>query len=447
MADISLVNSIIGSGRGQLGIGPLMIAASLEEAGFSVEFKDYQNEDVKRKADPQVLAQYMKTSAPVLGISVICNALPSVLQAVDLLKEEHDITVIIGGPSASMNTERILELSQVDVAVIGEGERTIVDIMNTIEEGGSLCDVAGICYRENGRVIKTPQQERIKDLDSLPLPAYHHIDFNEYNREVNIITARGCPFHCTFCAKAIWRNLKTYRSIENVIEELLLIQDQIERINLVDDTFILEKDRVYEFCTALRKESVDKPWSCTGRINLMPDSLIETMRDGGCDTVFFGIESGSPAVLKEIKKDFTPEEARNDIMRAKQYFKKVYTSYMWGFPFESLEDFYDTLMFQMEDVRLGGIHPVMTLLTPFPSTTLYSEYKDKIRFTVDNTYNGSTLPPPERLQGYPQLMEFVTHNPDVFSSFYYYENEGFEEKCKIVDKIREEMQTQGEGLP
>ncbi|MGD2247011.1 MAG: radical SAM protein [Candidatus Methanofastidiosia archaeon] len=438
MTDITLVNSVIGTGSGQLGIGLLYIAASLEEAGFSTEFIDYQNEDISKKADPKNLAHFMESSAPVLGISVVCNALPSVIKAVDILKDTKDVTVIIGGPAASVATEKILECSQIDIAVIGEGEKTIIDIMEALRKGDSLESVAGICYRENGSIKTTPRQERISDLDSLPFPAYHHINFAEYRKEANMITARGCPFQCTFCVKSIWKSRKTHRSIENVIEELLSIEGDIDRFNLSDDTFILEKERVTQFCDALKKEGIDKGWSCTGRVGIMPDSLLETMHDAGCDTLFLGIESGSASVLKKIRKEFTPEEARKDLIRAKKYFEKIYTSYIWGFPFESLEDFYDTLMFQMEDTQVKGILPVMTLLTPFQSTALYTEYHDILKFTIDNTYNGSTLPPPERLQGYPELVELVKSDSEVFSSFYYYQNEGFKEKCKIIDKIREQ---------
>ncbi|MBU7013742.1 MAG: B12-binding domain-containing radical SAM protein [Theionarchaea archaeon] len=443
MTDITLVNAVIGASRGQLGIGLLYIVASLEEAGYSVEFTDYQNEDVKRKADPKVLAQFMKSSASVIGISVFCNALPSVIKAVNLLKERQDVTVILGGPAASVSTERILELSEVDIAVIGEGERAIVEIMEALDTGRSLDSVRGICYRDNGHVVTTPERERIADLDSVPFPAYHHIDFGEYRREANLITARGCPFRCTFCVKSIWKSRKTFRSIENVIEELLQIEGSIDRINLSDDTFVLERERVQEFCEHLKKEGIDKDWSCTGRVGMLPDSLMESMHRAGCDTMFLGIESGSSSILKKIKKDFTPEEARRDIARARQHFDRIYTSYMWGFPEESLDDFYDTMMFQMEDVQIPGVQPVMTLVTPFQSTTLYSEYSHTIKFMTDNTYNGSTLPPPERLRGYPELEDLVRKNPDVFSSFYYYENEGFEEKCTLVDKIREREKSEG----
>jgi anaerobic magnesium-protoporphyrin IX monomethyl ester cyclase len=443
MTDITLVNSVIGASRGQLGIGLLYIAATLEEAGFSVEFTDYQNEDVKRKADPEVLSQFMKSSSPVVGISVFCNALPSVMKAVSLLKKTQDVTVILGGPAASVNTERILELSEIDIAVIGEGEKTIVEVMEALQKGDSLSSVRGICYRDNGTIVTTPEQERITDLDSVPFPAYHHIDFGEYRKEANIITARGCPFRCTFCVKSIWKSRKTFRSVENVIEELLQIEDSIDRINLSDDTFILEKERVLDFCQQLKKEGIDINWSCTGRVGIMPDSLLESMHSAGCDTLFLGIESGSISILKKIKKEFTPEQARKDILRAKKYFDRVYTSYMWGFPEESLEDFYDTVMFQMDDVQIPGVQPVMTLVTPFQSTSLYSEYSHTLKFMVDNTYNGSTLPPPERLRGYPELEKLVRENPDVFSSFYYYENEGFEEKCNLIDKIREREKSEG----
>ena len=443
MTDISLVNAVIGKGGGQLGIGLLYIAASLEEAGFSTEFKDYQNEQVQRKADPKVLAQFMESSAPVVGISVVCNALPSVIKAVDILKEKKEVTVIIGGPAASIATEKILACSKIDAAVIGEGEIPIVALMEALDRQDSLESVNGICYRENGQIKTTLPQERIYDLDSLPFPAYHHIDFADYRKEANIITARGCPFQCTFCVKSIWQSRKTFRSIENIVEELLLIEGDIDRINFSDDTFILERERVAAFCEKIKKEGIDKGWACTGRVGIMPDSLLETMRDAGCDTLFLGIESGALSILKRIKKEFTPEQARKDIIRAKNYFERVYTSYIWGYPFESLEDFYDTLLFQMEDAQMSGVQSVMTLLTPFQSTSLYTEFNHTMKFTADNTYNGSTLPPPERLQGYPELLELVMNYPDVFSSFYYYENEGFEEKCKLVDRIREQSHKEG----
>lgn len=440
MTRVAIVNSTFGGACARVPVGPLLIVSALEAAGHTVDFYDYQLAPGDRKPDPEHFLQFLRrVDAQVVGINALCTSLPTTLAAIARLKQERpEVTVILGGPSATDLSLPILERFPVDVIVRGEGEETVVELLAALGARRSLEAVRGLAFRDGHAVRVTPDRARIRDLDRLPLPAYHHINLNDYGRRAILMTTRGCPYLCSFCsAHSVWRRQVTYRSASHVMAELRALRGQADRIEIWDDTFVLDPDRVYDMMDAMHAEGIDLPWTAGGRINLMTPELMADMARGGCAEIFYGIESGSDRVLERIHKQFDTDTARRVIDQSARYFERVNTSYIWGYPFESLEDFYDTVTFLVGDMKDPRVAPQMTLLTPLPASPLCQEYRCLLRFSPDIQMGASTLPG-DQIGSYPELAALVEANPELFSSFYYYDHPAMDAKRSIVQKLIEQ---------
>jgi len=437
MSDIAIVNATFGVVSVGIPVGPLSLVSVLEEAGYSVEFYDYQTDHRRRKpAVKQFLDYLTQVDSHIVGISVMCTTLPTVLGALRELKAiRPDQLVILGGPAATDAPDIILRHFPVDIIVRGEGEETIVELMRALDDEHDLANVRGISFRRNGRIIHTPSRPRITNLDRLPFVAYHRIDFADYERTAIVLTSRGCPYRCAFCsAHSVWQRRVTYRSAQHIAEEIRRIQSAIAQVQFWDDTFVLRPQRVFELLEEFEATGTALSWSCGGRIDLMTTELLERMSANGCEELYFGVESGSNRVLDRIRKGFSAEQAAQTIQMSTQYVPRVYTSYIWGFPFETMEDFYDTLLMLTNDMRHSGIIPMMTMLTPLAASPLRKEFAGQLRFSLDYQMGASTLPGDD-LANYPELVELIERYPDLFTSFYYIEHEEMEQKKALVKRL------------
>jgi anaerobic magnesium-protoporphyrin IX monomethyl ester cyclase len=437
MADISLINANVTPVH-QVPLGPLLITAVLKEAGYGVEFRDYQTFSADHKLSVETFLAFLRQSdSNIIGISVMCNSLPTVLGAVRRLKQDSpDKTIILGGPAATDLPRSIMRHFPVDAIVVGEGELTIVELLRALEFGEDLREVQGICYRRDGAIRMTPRRARIPNLDDLPFPAYEEIDFVDYGPAAGIIiTSRGCPFRCTFCsAHSVWQRSVSERSAANVAEEAVLLSRRVERLVFVDDTLVLDAKRVEDLLKALRAAGVDKPWRCNARIGLMSDNLLRLMAEHGCEEVFYGIESGSNQVLRAIKKGFTIEMARREVERTLRYIPKVTTSYVWGFPFETMDDFYETVWAIAQHAPLEGVRPQVGLLSPLPKSPIYREHRGSVRFSPELNPR-VMLPSPESLADYPDITGLIVDYPRLFSPFYYYDHPDLGRKSAVMARI------------
>jgi len=447
MPDISIVNGALidqspsnGRTHAAVPLGPLLIVSALEEAGFDVDFVDYQLYPVKRKPSVDTFYRFLCTlRSEIIGISLISANLPTTLGAIRRFKEEFPHkTIILGGPCATDTPTEIMMGFPADIIVRGEGERTVVELMRALENNGDLSDVLGITYRApDGVIHSNPSRPRVTRLDTSPNPAYHHIDWSAYGHMIPIMSARGCPYDCTFCSvHSIWERRVTQRSIEGIIREITAVKDEIHEICFVDDTFVLDKRRVYGIIEAMKAEGIHLPWRCNGRVNTAEKKLLKAMADSGCHMMLFGLESGSDKVLKRIRKRFTAKQALEMLELASRYIPRLDVSFIWGFPFETMEDFYLTLEALGEVSRLPNrtlIHG--HLLCAFPKSSIYQEYKHLIRFSRDFYPAQRAFLPTDRLSKYPELIEIVEGFPDICAAFYYFDHPELEQKSEMVNKI------------
>lgn len=439
MADITLVNlNMLFMRYGEeverelhVPLGSLYLTRALEDAGFAVDFRDYQTVTSLDPFDPAVFVEFLRDPAPVIGLSCMANLLPFAVLAMRALKEAYPGRMIVlgGVGSKAVEQELLARFPWIDVISRGEGERTGPELLRTLQSGGDLARVDGISFRRNGEVCHTPDRARIEDLDSIPFPAFHKVELRRY-AGYGMMTSRGCPYPCTFCSVAPVWNLKSYsRGPKNIVDEMEFLHREagVDLFLFQDEFFVSGKRQVMEFCRELTGRRLAVEWKAFGRVNLVDDEMMQAMADCGCLELRFGIESGSDRVLAEIKKGFTAAEVLDIVPRAIAKFPRVDAFYVWGFPFETMEDFHQSL-FQMVTLRMMGARILPSLLSLLPQTEVYREWSRKSAlefcpylfpefvFTGHEVYRGGRIELPAR---YSEYFDLILKNPDIFSGFFH----------------------------
>jgi anaerobic magnesium-protoporphyrin IX monomethyl ester cyclase len=417
--------------------GILYIAAVLKRSGYQIDFRDYCIRSYE-ELNPLSILSYLQDSANVIGISCMSDSLPFVVCALRELKaKQPEKTVILGGAGPSGVADKILErFPFIDIVVVGEGEQTIVEVMECLTKGdkSDLRLVRGIYYRHGEEVIGNPPRERISNLDQLPFPLYESIPIERYPL-INIVFSRGCPYLCTFCDVApIWKRKNYRRSVDSVIDELKFLRDTYGKTNFefTDETFVLRRDVTLDFCQRLRRDGIRVEWACTGRINLITKELLTEMASSGCKAIFYGIESGSDNVLDKIRKDFSIREALDVLHKTMDHMNAV-ASFIWGFPFESQEDLLRTML-SMIYVSQIGADVRLNRIVPFALTPLYKEYGDRLLWIEER--NSSSAADPFQAIGYQkEVCDLIKELPEVFPEFYWFSTDWLKEKVRLVESL------------
>ena len=357
-------------------LGPLYLTRALQDAGFEVDFRDYQMYEGQDPFSMESFLDFVRDPAPVVGLSCMANLLPFSILALKAVHERYpDRVLVLGGVGSRSVEDRILSrFPWIDIICRGEGERTGPELLGTLVNGGDLSVVRGISYRMNGHIQHNPARPRIRDLDRIPLPAFAKIDLSRY-AGYGMMTSRGCPYPCTFCSVApVWNHESYSRSAQSIVEEMQYLHKEagVDLYLFQDEFFMSSKSQVMEFCHKLQGSGLDVSWKAFGRVNLVDDEMMRAMADSGCVELRFGVESGSDRTLKRIKKGFTAAQVLEVIPRAIDIFPRVDTFYIWGFPFETMDDFNQSLM-QMVSFRMMGARILPSLLSLLPQTEIYRE--------------------------------------------------------------------------
>ena len=359
------------------------------------------------KDDNHVIWQEVKKtvrnfSPDIVGITVWTTFAASAFKVASLIKETNgDTPVIMGGPHITIRYEEVLKICpDVDFLVRGEGERTLLELVEFL---GRKTDVAsrikdlrnikGISFKLDGETVHTPEREFVNDLDSIPFPS-RDLLFNKtsYNSEDMglLMTSRGCPYGCTYCATSIWKRNTRFRSVDNVIEEIKFVMNRYgtTQFTFKDDSFTVNRKRVHKFCDRLIDENIKIKWDTNTRVHLVDEDLLIKMKEAGCNSIKVGIETGSERILKLMRKQISLEQCRE----AARLFRKVgihWTGYfMMGLPTETKEDAYQTLEFMKE---LKPDYASFCTYEPFPGTELFeiglSKGLTKPEQTLEDFYN------------------------------------------------------------
>jgi len=445
MADITLVNlNMLFMRYGEeierelhVPLGPLYLTRAMEDAGLEVDFRDYQTAPYDDPFDLGNFLEFLKDPAPIIGLSCMANLLPFTVHAMRHLKERYpDRVLVLGGVGSKAVEGKILErFPRVDIIARGEGELTGPELVRTLRAGGDLAGVAGISYRTaGGQVLHNPDRPRLRNLDAIPFPAFHKVDLKRY-AGYGMMTSRGCPYPCTFCSVAPVWNLESYsRSPANIVAEMVHLHRAagVDLFLFQDEFFVSGKRQVMEFCRELRATGLHLEWKAFGRVNLVDDEMMRAMADCGCLELRFGIESGSDRVLQRIRKGFTAAQSLRVVPQAVKIFPRVDAFFVWGFPFETLEDFNQSLL-QMVSFRMMGARILPSLLSLLPQTEIFKEYAGKAPlefcpylfpefvFTGHEICRGGDIELPEKYRAY---FDLILANPDIFSGFFHIDLEG-----------------------
>lgn len=355
-------------------LGLMYLAASLRRAGYSVRHIDHTF--MERR---EVLAEVERLQPRVIGVYCMITMQD---EAFSLARDLRGRALtVVGGPYPSGDPTPFLD--HFDLVAVGEGEETIVEIVERVDSG-RFEDVKGLVFKRDDEVVQTPTRTRGRDLSGLPLPDRSdlpHAQYQAYWRRhwgkatTPMMVTRGCPFRCDFCHKPVFGDLFSSRSPESAIEEMTQIAGLgYQHVWMSDDLFTLNYRRTMELCRAIEAAGLPLSWECLSRVSNVDHELFTQMRRAGCDRIFFGIESGDQGVLKQMNKGISPEQARQTVEACVRAGVRAAGFFMVGYLGETEESLLKTIRFSS---RLPLDYVSYTIAYPLPGTRFYARVKER----------------------------------------------------------------------
>lgn len=387
-------------------LGTLGVASAVMKAGHEVRFLNgafRSNSDILNE-----LKEYKPEFVGLYSTAFGWNRAQATV--IDVKKVLDNVHVTVGGPYPIALKEKCLEDSkEMDSVVTGEGEDTVVEMLERLADGKSLKGVQGVSYREEGKIVKNPDRPLIEDLDRLPVPARELLDdSNDYipapamyrRKPVAIVmTSRGCSRRCLFCfqidkeRKSGVRGIR-FRSIDNVMDEIeLCLKQGYREIKFIDDTLAADYDRAMLFAKEIVARKLDFTWFVSACVNQVDEPLLRAFKKAGCWAILFGVESGVQKNLNALRKGSTIEQIRKAVKAAKKAGIRVFNAFIFGIPGETFEEGLKTIDFALElNSDVANFHS----LTPFPGAELYDnveKYGTLSAELTDYTYQGAGFVP------------------------------------------------------
>jgi len=357
------------------------LASVLHKEAVDVKILDF----LVTKYHPKKLRRELEEYRPQLvGATCVTLNYPIARRMLKVCKDFNpQMFTVIGGPHVTFATEEtLLQSPWIDAIVIGEGERTIVQLVRAVEEGKDIHQVPGIACADGGMVIKTLPQARIENLDQLPLPARELLPMAKYRAlgtPCTVITSRGCPYSCIFCSgRRMFGPKVRFRNSGLVVDEIENLQHDfgIQKINIVDDTFTLNHHHTRAVCEEILRRNLKIEWSVFARVDSITEDLAQLMNRAGCEWMLFGVESADEDILKTIKKGITPDDVRRGVKIATEAGIKVFNSFIFGLPGESWDTALKSMEFGDDLYHEYGAKYGFHILSPLPGTELYERAKD-----------------------------------------------------------------------
>ena len=393
----------------------LHLGTVLEQAGYRVEILD---ERITSTFEVDVAASIRREPPCLVGISSMTGMqIRGGLKAAQAVRQfDPTLSIVWGGVHPTLCPHSTLKDDLCDIVVLGEGEITIIELADCLREGGDLSQVPGIGYKDGGRLRFSPKRPMIEDLDVIPRPNYDLLEMDHYftrapsteEAQLQIVTSRGCPFDCEFCYNLKFNERRfRYYSAERVVSDIVHLAKKfgIKAIFIEDDYFFGHPRRVQKICDFLLEENLDLLIQVPCRVDYLyrqSDEMIDKLYRAGFKELWIGVESGSPARLREILKRTTLEQVRevNQMLSRSDLYVKY--GFMAGFPQEERRETLETVDFMFELLNSNtnaGVAPV-AIYTPYPGTTLY----DKARLAYGMKF-------PDTLEGWSHFHFGENNNP------------------------------------
>jgi radical SAM superfamily enzyme YgiQ (UPF0313 family) len=406
-------------------LGLLYLAAEVRLHGYEPQVIE---SNIMSYSIHDVIDKVVESNPAYVGITLFTVGVINSSRIAKSLKERlPDLLIIIGGPHvSSMGRETMERYPQFDYAIPGEGEKSLVALLETIENDASPGSVPELIYRRDGFVRQSTGGAVNRDLDRLPMPAWDLLpgfpkaykpaiyDFPR-GPVATIAASRGCPFHCKFCDTSTFGDRVRYYSPAKVVEMMQYLRHQygVRHIMFVDDLFLASRKRAIEFCELLIKSKLDMTWSCTSRVDTVHEDVLKLMKRAGCWEISFGLESGSQWLLGNMRKSANIEDSEKAVRLTAAAGIRTKGLFMLGYPGESIATINETKRF-IRTIPMTTMN--LTKFTPYPGSPIYHElYGTNIRDDHWEKMNGMNfLWSPEGLD----IAELDRHYREILLAFY-----------------------------
>jgi anaerobic magnesium-protoporphyrin IX monomethyl ester cyclase len=373
-----------------LGLGYL--AAVLEKNNYKVDVIDCQ---ILNMSLEEFKREISKRQPDILGVTSSTLTYQTGLKLLKIAKEvcPNCITVAGGAHVTFWDDHALEECPELDVVIRKEGENTMLELVQRIEAGKGYQDILGITCRVDGKIVRNPDRPYIEDLDSLPFPARHLWPMERFRELEDILylaTSRGCIYWCEFCTTVRMHGRKyRMRSPKNVVDELEELYQKygIKKFTFCDDAFTVDQSRIEDLCNEILKRRLKIEWNCGTRVDMITKELLSKMKEAGCISVWFGVESGTQQVLDAMKKGITPELTVRVLSWVRELGLKPVPNVILGFPGETKKSAWKTIKF-VEKIAPDDVG-FYNVATPFPGTPMYNIVKEKgwLRITDFDKYD------------------------------------------------------------
>jgi len=353
-------------------IGLAYMAAVLRDRGISYKVVDMN----LGYSFNQVLDEIKYGSPDFVCITVYSAGYKIVYSLVNSLKAYYRGIIVLGGPHIAVVSRQALEMTQSDFAVVGEGEYALVELLQHSELG----TIKGLIWRQDSEIIKNEGREYLKDLDSLPYPAFEDFELDKYlcftDRRLPIITSRGCPFRCIYCCTPLSLGHRfRARSPENVVDEMQYWYEKgWTTFDINDDVFTFDKVRSKRICELILKRGVQIRFNLAVgiRVNSVDEELLRILKEAGCRFISYGCEAGNDHILKAIKKGIRTKDVENAVRLTRKVGINHKVNFIIGHPVERYNDALDSIELAK---RLNCNFVGFNNLIPYPGTEAYTLIK------------------------------------------------------------------------
>ncbi|MEW6095550.1 MAG: radical SAM protein [bacterium] len=358
-------------------LGLLYIAGYLEKhSTHQVKVLDTQVEELSYEA---LDTQIRNVKPDIVGITAMTFTLIDALKTAKVVKNiSKDIKIILGGPHVFIYPEETISLKEVDFLILGEGEVTFSELVDNIDNVEKLKEIKGLVFKSNGNIYNTGLREFITNLDEIPHPARHLVPYKKYTSLIakrqpitTMITSRGCPYNCSFCARPHLGKRFRARSAKNVVQEMQeCVKLGINEFLIYDDTFSIDRQRVLDICDEIIAKKLDIGWDIRVRVDTVDEEMLKKLKQANCERIHYGVEAGTEKILKVLRKGITLEQVKYAFDITKKIGISTLAYFMIGSPTETKEDILHTIEFAKK-LNPDFVH--ITITTPFPATAIYKK--------------------------------------------------------------------------
>ncbi len=381
---------VVASANRMIPHGLLSIAAWLEKEGHEVFVHDCLGPQASSEFKTNI-AEILSYKPGVVGCSATTSCFPDSADMAAALKQAvpSAVTVCGGVHSSALGPALLKDYPAFDYMVMGEGEITLAELASGVDPA----QVRGIVRRLGEAVIDNGPRSPIEDLDRLPFPAYEKLKGfpKGYNLPLfsyaqfpgtSMVTSRGCLFQCSYCDRSVYKKGFRYNSANYIYDHFNYLNEKfgVRHVNIYDDLFTTDEQRIVELCDRLRKHPIDIQFNCAVRVGYAPDRLLKMLKEAGCLMVSLGIESADPDMLVKHKAGVTVEKVRDTVARIQATGLRAKGLFMMGLPGETEDSIRLTSDFVMS---LGLDDMNMSKFTPFPGAPLWKTIRDEGNFEED----------------------------------------------------------------